>query len=99
MIRLKSKNTDDKLYLYNSIQEVPKVDGPVVGFELQRRSEAEFVCLCGGVMEPAKGGYHPGIMVLKCGRCGRAAERPCTHAGQAGYCEFCGEQLDGYMNV
>jgi len=57
------------------------------------------ICSCGGEMVPEKGGYHPGTMYLKCTVCGNIESGPCTCEGQAGYCDYCGEQLDPFMNI
>ncbi len=64
-----------------------------------RNDEQRYICECGCEMKSVQGGYHPGIMVFECENCASTAERPCTHEGQAGYCEYCGGQLDAYMNI
>lgn len=66
--------------------------------ENETTNESGFLCSCKGEMVPRMGNYHPGIMVLVCRECGSVAERPCTCAGQSGYCNYCGEQLDTFMN-
>ena len=64
-----------------------------------RKDGARYICDCGCEMKPVPGGYHPGIMVLECSKCASTAERPCTHEGQAGYCEYCGGQLEKFINI